>query len=269
MGRSSLRGLIVVRASLLALPFAFAFAFVPAREDRAEACSCMGPSLALRSPMGDGAPLNVHVRVEVPSPGAGAPAPALILREHKGAVVATQTRTIAGPAITLVELTPSAPLSRETRYEIATVDPTKHPPNTVIGVFKTGTATDVTPPKLDRIGAHTTHLNTHFGGGDCSIRGPWVSLSGIVAHDADRPDAELAYGVWQADTSGKLDTKRTPDALIFPYRGELTIGQSSLCDMSQFSFNAPAVTLAVAAFDDAGNASKPIVFRADVTRNGP
>jgi hypothetical protein len=255
-----------VIATLAALAIA-----LPAHERRADACSCMGPTMAFRSPLGDAVPRSAVVRVDVPTPPAGAAqqAGALILREHGGARVATHESSVAGPEVTLYQIVPNDPLKVDTRYEIAVVDATKHPPTTVIGTFKTGTMIDNAPPRLDSLGAKYTHRNVHWGGGDCSIQGPWITLSGVVASDPGRADAQLAYGVWQADASGKLDTKRMPDAFVFPYQNVLTIGQSSLCDVHQFPFSGPLVTLAVAAFDESGNASKPITFRADLMRNGP
>jgi hypothetical protein len=265
MGRSSLRRLAAAGALALAIA-------LPAHERGAAACSCMGPSLAFLTPSGDAVSRNAIVRIEVPTSSAGAgaaQASSIVLREHGGAPVATRDASVPGAEVTLHQITPNDPLKADTRYEIAIVEPTKHPPTTVVGTFKTGSAIDNAPPRLDSIGAKYTHINTHFGGGDCSIRGPWITLTGVAASDPGRADAQLAFGVWQADASGKLDTKRMPDAFVFPYQNALTIGQSSLCSVHQFAFNASVVTLAVAAFDESGNASRPITFRADVTRNGP
>jgi hypothetical protein len=254
-------------AFALALPPAIS---IPADERSADACSCMGPEMAFYSPVGDAVPRSALVRIELPTGSTGtSQASSIVLREHGGAPVATHQSTVPGAEVTLYQIIPNDPLKADTRYEIAIVDTTKHPPTTVVGTFKTGNAIDNAPPRLDSIGAKYTHLNMHFGGGGCSIRGPWITLSGVVASDPGRAGAQLAYGVWQADASGKLDTKRTPDAIVFPYQGAVTIGQSSLCSMHSFAFNAPVVTLAIAAFDESGNASKPITFHADVTRNGP
>jgi hypothetical protein len=88
------------------------------------------------------------------------------------------------------------------------------------------------------------------------------------AHD-ERPDAQLVYAVWAASTAGVLDTNRPPDTVVFPHENTITIGQTSLCDPRSFTFAGSVVNLAVAAIDDAGNKSRPIRFRADLTRNTP
>jgi hypothetical protein len=252
--------------SLLLLGIA-ASAVLP--EPESHACSCVGPQLSFLSPAhADDAPLNVHVRLEAPSSGLSARA--LVLRVHDGPTVATQVRTTPGPSVTIAELVPTAALSPLTRYEVATVDTTKHPSTIVIGTFQTGTSTDTRPPRLERVGRPRTTINTQFGGGDCSIQGPWITVGGIVASDPDRPGAQLAYGVWQADKGGKLDTTRPPDALVFPRQKDtIAIGQTSLCDVHAFTFDSAVVSLAIAAIDESGNASPPVRLRADVTRSTP
>jgi len=137
-----------------------------ARHD-ARACSCVGPRLVFLSPIdSDAAPLNAHVRIEAPT--TNQQTSRFVLRAHGGATVTTTARTYAGTSVTIIELVPSAPLPPSTRFEVATIDPTTHPPTTVIGTFKTGTASDTTAPRLDSLGRQRTRLNQHFGGGDCS-----------------------------------------------------------------------------------------------------
>jgi hypothetical protein len=51
-----------------------------------------------------------------------------------------------------VELTPVTPLEPSTRYEVATVDASKVPPNRVSGTFTTGRTTDTTAPRIDAMG---------------------------------------------------------------------------------------------------------------------
>jgi hypothetical protein len=258
--------LTVHRPSPLLLLAIAASAALP--EPESHACSCVGPQLSFLSPVhADDAPLNVRVRIEAPSSGLSAQT--LVLRVHDGATVAAQVRTVPGPTVTIAELVPVAPLAPLTRYEVATVDATKHPATTVIGTFKTGTSADTKPPRLERVGKPRTTLNTQFGGGDCSIQGPWITVGGIVARDPDRPGAQLAYGVWQADRGGKLDTTRPPDALVFPYQDTIAIGQTSLCDMHAFAFESAVVSLAIAAIDESGNVSPAVRLRADVTRSTP
>jgi hypothetical protein len=241
---------------------------VSVASDDARACSCVGPHFVFLSPMGaDSAPVNVHVRLEAPSNAQGAQT--FVVRAHGSATAVTvQTRTYAEPSVTIVELVPSASLPALTRFEVATVDPTAHPPTTVIGTFKTGSTADTTAPRFDSIGKQRTRLNTHFGGGDCSIQGPWIALSDLVAHD-DRPDGQLAYAVWAADATGTLNTTRGPDTLVFPYNNAISIGQTSLCDPRRFTFRGSVVTLAVAAVDESGNTSRSIRIRADLTHDTP
>ena len=150
----------------------------------------------------------------------------------------------------------------------ASIDPTAHPPTTVIATFKTASAADTTAPRLDSLGKQRTHLNTVFGGGDCSIQGPWISFTDFVASD-DRADAKLAFGVWAPSAAGVIDTTRPPDTLVFPYERTLSIGQTSLCDPRRFAFSGSIVSFAIAAIDDAGNTSRAIRIRADLTKNTP
>jgi hypothetical protein len=228
----------------------------------------VGPELRFLTPANDdAAPLNVHARIEAPTGGFAARS--FVLRAHDGASVPALLRSTPGPEVTIAELVPTTPLAPLTRYEVATVDATKHPATIVIGTFKTGTSADTKAPRLERVGRPRTTLNTRFGGGDCSIQGPWITLDGVVARDPDRAGAQLAYGVWQADKGGKLDTTRPPDALVFPRGDALAIGQTSLCDVHVFAFDAPVVSLAIAAIDESGNASAPTRLHADVTRSTP
>jgi len=223
-----------------------------------DACSCVGQHLTYLSPVSDDAPTNSRVRVEGPVRGT------LVLRAHGGADVATQLRTISS----VTELVPGAPLAPSTRYELAVVDSTAHPPTTVIGTFKTGTAPDTTAPRLDNLGHQGTHLNPHPMGSACQIAGPWITLTNIAVHD-ERDHAQLAFGVWSADTTGRIDTQRPPDAILFPYESSLTIGQASACDPHSFAFHGSVVNLAVAAIDEAGNTSRALRFRADLTHDAP
>jgi hypothetical protein len=254
-----------MKAGVLLAAAALAAGAVDAGDARA--CSCVGPRLAFLSPLGaDAAPVNVHVRLEAPT--GGFRASSLVLRAHGGANVATSVHTYPGRMVTIVELVPAAPLPATTRFEVATVDPAAHPPVTVIGTFKTGTAADTKAPTLRGIGRPRTRLNTRYGGGDCSIRGPWIVLEGVDARD-DRPDGKLVYGVWAPDAAGRLDTHRAPDTLVFPYQNRITIGQASQCDMRTFPFKGQVVTLAVAAIDESGNTSRAVQFRADLRHNTP
>lgn len=247
--------------------FAAAIAVALVARHEAHACSCVGPHMAFLSPNADvPSPTNVHVRIEAPSPNLVASR--FVLRVHNGAVIPTTPKTYPEPAITIVELVPNAALPASTRFEVASIDPSVHPPTTVIGTFTTGTATDTTAPRLDSLGKQRTRLNAFSGGGNCSIPGPWIQFDDFVAQD-DRAGSSLAFGVWAPNASGVIDTTRQPDALLFPYEKSLSIGQTSLCDPRRFTFSGNVVSLAVAAIDESGNASRAIRLRADLTKNTP
>jgi hypothetical protein len=235
-------------------------------EPHARACSCVGPRLSYVSPSGSAAATNARVRIMAPS--YNFQVSRFVLRVHNGAVIATTAKTYPEQRITVVELVPNAPLPASTRFEVASIDPSEHPPTTVIGTFATGTAPDTTAPRLDSLGRQRTRLNTVFGGGDCSIAGPWIEFDDFVVNE-DHPSAELAFGVWSPNASGVIDTTRQPDALLFPYEKHLTIGTTSSCDPRRFTFAGSVVTLAVAAFDESGNMSRAIRLRADLTKNTP
>ena len=232
------------------------------------ACSCVGPRMAMLTPVrSQAAPLNTRVRVEVPQ---HLPRPSFVLRAHRGAVVPTSVTVISGASLDTVELTPSAALARETRYEVAQIDPSAVPSTTVIGTFTTGTATDTVAPKVKSYGTAKTHMNLgHVGGGMCSIRGPWVVIEGLAVEDPGRPDAELAYAIWGPDSTGKLDTKGPPSAIYRAHEGRLFIGRTSLCDPREFPLSGPRTTLAIAAVDEAGNRGPERRFTLDLTRPTP
>ena len=246
--------------------FSAAIAIASGARHEASACSCVAPHLAFLSPAAPNAPTNAHVRVEAPS--TGLQASRFVLRVHNGATIPTTSKTYPESMISIVELVPSSPLPASTRFEVASIDPSVHPPTTVIGTFTTGTAPDTTPPRLDSLGKQRTRLNAQFGGGNCSIQGPWIELSDFVAKD-ERADAQLAFGVWAPNASGAIDTTRQPDAILFPYERNVTIGQTSLCDPRRFAFSGSIVSLAVAAIDESGNTSRAIRLRADLTKNTP
>lgn len=234
----------------------------------ARACSCVGPRMAMLTPVrAQAAPLNTRVRIEAPSSTARA---TFVLRAHRGAVVPTAVTVISSSSLDVVELTPNTPLARETRYEVAVVDPSAVPSTTVVGTFTTGTTTDTVAPKVKSYGTAKTRMNLgHVGGGMCSIRGPWIELEGLAVEDPGRPDAELAYAIWGPDGTGKLDTKGPPTAIYRPHDGRLFIGRTSLCDPRDFPLSGPRTTLAVAAVDEAGNRGPERRFTLDLTRPTP
>lgn len=255
-----------MRAALGLLAASVLTAFFTSRDVRA--CSCGGPPWLLVSPWrSDTAPLNAHVLIEAPT--AELDTRLLVLRPHGATTaVAVQLRTYPDALVTYVELIPTAPLAPATRFEVAAVDPTAHPPVTVIGTFKTATSMDLSPPQLDGIGRRATHINPQANGAACEVQGPWIELSQLAVHD-DWPNAELLYGVWWADARGNVTTQRVPDTIVFPDRGVITLGRASLCSVARYPLKGPIVTFAIAAMDEAGNISRPIHVSVDVTRASP
>ncbi len=217
----------------------------------------------------EGVPTNTRVRVLLPAVGQGQAFPTLTLRVHGGADVTARSRIYPDVAVSILELAPAAPLAPSTRYDIAVVDASTHPSTTVMSTFVTGTTADVAAPVLDALGSVSSHKNVHFGGGDCSIQGPWVTMDGVRAHDPGRDGAELVFAVWARTAQGVLDTNRPPDTLLAPSRHRLTIGRSSLCDNRDFPLQGPIASLAIAVMDEAGNASPPRRFSIDVSRSSP
>jgi len=242
----------VLPASVLA---AFAIASHASVRD-AGACSCMSPHAAILTPdRVDDAPLDTKVRLEVPT-SVGPVKPRVVLRAHGGADVAVTTRTSVNGALDTIELTPSAPLAASTQYEVAVVYDQQHPSTFVLGTFKTGTATDTTPPRIDKLGAVTAQMFGGFGS-SCSIPGPWIDVETIAASDPSRPKAQLVFGVWRGNAAGVIDATKPPEAIVRRGYGDgLTIGRRSMCDPHDFALpRAGVVWLGIAAIDEAGNAS--------------
>lgn len=269
VGRA-LSGRLVVGA-LAALGAALAAPLGGAIRDAA-ACSCVGPRASVIGPdRVDDAPLNVRVRAEVPRMGERTSAPSpphdLVLRVHGGAVVETTSRVVApGGWVMTVELAPKVPLAPATQYEVATIDPAAHPSVIVLGTFKTGTAPDTTPPRIDAMGAAVATKRPNAQGAACQVPGPWVTIGGVRAEDPGRPSAKLLFGVWVGDAAGNADTRKPPAAFVRAHEGVLQIGQSSLCDPRSFPFpkGAASMWLVIAALDEAGNSSAPRKVKVDL-----
>jgi hypothetical protein len=223
----------------------------------AGACSCVGPQSALLTPdRVDDAPLNTRVRVELASSKGGG---RLVLRAvGSSADIPTAARTMTpGGWLEIVELVPQKPLAPDTRHLVALVDRAQHPTTTVIGTFKTGTSTDTSAPRIDAFGTATAHRNAGLvGGGSCSVPGPWVTIDTIRADDPGRRDAQIVFGVWLGDASGRVDATKPPTTILRSYDGGLNIGQMSLCDPRSFPLPSSRFAwLGIAALDEAGNAS--------------
>lgn len=236
----------------------------------AGACSCMPPEASLMSPdRTEDASTNTKIRIEVPSPAFyGSTTAQVIVRAHGGANVEAKSRKISARYLDVHELTPVAPLAPNTRYEVATVDPQRHPPTHVIGTFKTGaTATaDTTPPRIDRMGAVVAEKTGRYMN-SCSVAGPWIVARDIVSSDPGRTDPKIVYAVWLGDNAGNVDTSKPPTRILPLDRdgNNLTIGQAGSCHFYDFPIpSTPFVWLGIAALDEAGNQSAVKKVRVDL-----
>lgn len=227
----------------------------------AHACTCEGPEPTLLSPAWtNDVPSNTKVRVELLT-DVGADT-RVVLRTTSGATVETTTRAIGDDPVNVIELTPVAPLAASTRYEVMVVDPRAHPPKHVFATFATNAVPlmDTTAPRIDTAGAiRVEKFSNTRPGGSCSMPGPWVALD-IGASDPGRPSAKLLYGVW-------LDDPTKPPLRILDHAPDsLVVGQAWACRRQGFPFPSKGpVTIAIAAIDEAGNASEPKKLRADFT----
>jgi hypothetical protein len=222
------------------------------------------------SPSGtEDASTNTKIRIEVPSPGGYGGATAQpIVRVHGGANVEVKSRRIGGRMLDVLELTPASPLTPNTRYEVATIDPQRHPPTHVIGTFKTSvTATvDTTAPRIDRMGAVVAEKTGRYLT-SCSVPGPWIVAHDLVPSDPGRNNPTIVYGVWLGDNAGNVDTSKPPTRILAPDMGgaNLTIGQAGSCHFHDFPIpSTPFVWLGIAALDEAGNQSAVKKVRVDL-----
>jgi hypothetical protein len=248
----SLRFVVALEATLLV-------ALAATMPGHAHACTCVQAEAALLTPdRGGDVPANTKVRVELPRHRSNAD---VVLRVHRGAVVATKSTSFPDHRASVVELTPLTPLAPSTRYEVVAIERDAHPPNHVFATFETSAAPalDTTPPKIVRTGsvAHAEPFKLARPGGTCAASGPWVVVRDVVATDPGRPDAHLVYAVWLGDASGKVDGARLPTRILLADDGVLAIGSPTVCHHQGFPFS-PAhrvVWLAIAAVDEAGNQS--------------
>lgn len=195
----------------------------------------------------------------------------MMLRGPGGIEVATTVRSLSFARYMVEEeLTPLAPLAPSTKYEIASVDPNAHPSVTVAGAFTTGTASDTTPPRIDKIGAATVRHNPAPVSSMCETTGPWVKLEGIVAQDPGRPEASLLLVAWRGDSTGAIDTKMHPIAIRMASEGQLFLGRASSCDPYGEDL-APSgmLHLGIAVIDESGNTSPVRKLSIDLAKSVP
>lgn len=249
-----------VLAALLALT-------VLAGAPDARACSCSGPHVRFLTPDRlDDVPLNTRVRLEVPARVRAPSKGRRVLRVHGStAEVQVTERSFSSGYMDVVELLPTAPLAPSTQYEMAVIDPAEHPSTLVVGTFRTGTAADTAAPVVKNGGKAVAHRNVQFGGGSCSVQGPWIDVSALVAEDPSRPDAQILWGVWAGGPSGKIDPTKPPTVIVGTWRDIVTIGKRSLCDPHDFPLPAAGVfAFGLAPLDEAGNAGAMKIHRVDM-----
>jgi hypothetical protein len=241
-------------------------AVLPAAD--ADACMCirMPSNNVLVTPDRlDDAPLDTHVRLLVadassmtakPNPPFGR----VVLRVHGGAEVRTRVSTTDLGSATRAELVPVAPLTPRTVYELAMLEPGG---TTVFGTFRTGTAKDTTPPKLEDPGtAWGPPPPPPYSSGrvvissSCDPEGPDLLLRGITASDPGRPDAQLVALVWLPDANGAFDTTKPPNTQRRITSRDVVIGKGNLCDTNALPMPAtPPAAVGVVVVDEAGNRS--------------
>lgn len=195
----------------------------------------------------------------------------MVLRGPAGVEIATANRTLTfARYMVMEELTPQAPLTPMTKYEIAAVDPSAHPSVTVAAAFTTGSSSDNTPPRLDKIGSVTVHHNPAPVTTMCETAGPWVKIDGIVAQDPGRPEASLVVVAWRADSAGKIDTSHAPIATRTASEGSLFVGRASVCDpYGEDLPPAGMLHLGIAAIDESGNQSPVQKLKIDLAKSPP
>lgn len=220
-----------------------ASALIPSR---AHACSCIKyGDHPLFYDLAD-APLNFRPRVSLMP---RAEPPKLVLRPFLGAAVPCNARTWTDDQYLDVELVPTKPLAPKKLYEVF-LD------NDLLARFVTGTTIDRTAPVLTSVGTAASGVNPSMMA--CNAKGPWVNLDPMSANDPGRPHAELLYAVWLLEPNGVLDPTRPPDRLLPLRKSVLELGKESICQNHDFPIpKAKTMTVAVAAVDDAGNASDP------------
>jgi hypothetical protein len=215
----------------------------------AEACSCVPiRGVTLSPPLhAIDVPRNARVLAYVPiEPGAGQ----LVLRQRKGAEVATSERRVHQGDVDLVELRPASALTRATEYEVLVRRAGTLPPNTVIGFFTTGADADTTPPTLGTASARVEGTSGRGVQSTCAPHDAYVNLEATGKDDRSLP---LLFGIWVVKSGRSLE--QLPDAI--GEGGAVTLGKSSLCSLADYGFPAGGgrLTLAVSAIDSAGNAS--------------
>lgn len=201
-------------------------------------------------------PLNQRVRVELDW---GDRAKKPILREYHGADVPVNARAWSDDRYVEVELVPTQLLKPKTIYQVF-VEGRANP----IGDFVTGTSVDTTPPTLAAPMSVFEDADPTAFGPACESKGPWIQLGPLVASDPGRPSTKLLYAVWALDGNNPPGPATPPDRLLpAEANGWLFIGKPSVCASHDFPLaqRHGTFTFAVAAVDEAGNASATTVLQ--------
>lgn len=224
----------------------------------ASACSCgVGPPRLLSPVRHAPAVLNAKIRIAVATHWMPKPGDRVEIRTVDGGslVPVVEHRMRLGD-LDVFDLTPRAPLAKNTRYAVALVRTDQKPSTWVFGSFRTGTEVDHQPPSLAPLGKVVTG-----GGGSmfsmCDTSDVYANVFSVAGSDAGRASARLLYGVWIGDPAGKIDATKPPTGLLeLEEGGWLAIGNADLCNMLKFPFPARRdVVLGIAAVDEAGNKS--------------
>ena len=231
---------------------ALATAALFAEAPHAGACSCVPPSPHMVGivQLASDVPRNAKVRAVVPR------GDAVRLRERAGADIEVTVRRSGLGVFDVVVVKARGPLAYRTLHEVyVPSSPGAAPQAHVIGAFTTGDGTDDVAPTLDAVKPPRVFADDRAASSLCGTRATSVVVD-ASARDAQAIDGVLTLvGIW-AEKDGKLSTDRPPDAFG---SGAVTLGRSSLCDPTSFSFppRGGPFTFLVAAFDAAGNTSPP------------
>ena len=96
-----------------------------------------------------------------------------------------------------------------------------------------------------------------------------MTIDGIEAVDPTRAKAQLLYGAWVGDASGKIDETKPPASMFALHQGTLVLGRSSGCDPHDFPLPAtPFAWIGISAIDEAGNLSAMKKMRVDLKAGG-
>jgi hypothetical protein len=205
---------------------------------------------------------------------------AIELRLANAIVETTATRNDQGEV--WFELTPKKPLSPNTRYDV--IEFRKQDRN-LIGTFKTGTATDTTPPKwTGTMKAELRVFNFRRGTRgvitiDMMDHGDFIAIDGPPLEDDVTSQDSIRYAIWVNDDTKPIDFDKPP----LHYRAEakhipqgssarFTLGSVYLCDAAGFDVEArkkKPFRIGVKPYDLAGNYGEAKELVVDMSKSVP